>query len=182
MKRLSVKIVKKGLINVIILALVLVNLILTIILVFSFVPTINKTSNLVDKIATIIDLDVGDSSGDGEDGVIPVSDLENVSVTFDSDTETTVSLKLDEGSTSAHYVKLSAVLSIDTTSADYSDLRDSIDSAMSLINSIVIDVVGSYTYSTIDKDMMQNEIKDELNKLFNTDFIITVSFNQFLIQ
>ncbi len=41
---------KKGMSNIFVLVLVLVNLILTIVLVFTFVPSINKTNNLVNKI------------------------------------------------------------------------------------------------------------------------------------
>ena len=42
---------KKGMINFVILALVLVNLVLSVILVFTFVPAVSKTNNLVGKIA-----------------------------------------------------------------------------------------------------------------------------------
>ena len=57
---------KKGMINFVILALVLVNLVLSVILVFTFVPAVSKTNNLVDKIAKIVDLNVsGDSTENG---------------------------------------------------------------------------------------------------------------------
>ena len=49
---------KKGVINLLILALVLVNLVLSLVLVFTFIPSIKKTNTLVDKICKIIDLDV----------------------------------------------------------------------------------------------------------------------------
>ena len=38
---------KKGISNIIVLALVIVNLVLTVILVFTFLPSIKKTNNLV---------------------------------------------------------------------------------------------------------------------------------------
>ena len=49
---------KKSMLNVITLALVLVNLVLTVILTFSLVSTNNKTNKLVTKVSEIIDLDV----------------------------------------------------------------------------------------------------------------------------
>ena len=49
---------KKSMLNVIILALVLVNLVLTVILTFSLVSTNKKTNSLINKVAQIIDLDV----------------------------------------------------------------------------------------------------------------------------
>ena len=47
---------KKSMLNVITLALVLINLILTVLLTFSLVSTNNKTNNLITKVAQIIDL------------------------------------------------------------------------------------------------------------------------------
>ena len=64
---------KKGMINAITLALTLINLVLTIVMVFVFVPAINKTSNLVDKICTIIDLNVADNA---ESDKVDVSNLD----------------------------------------------------------------------------------------------------------
>ena len=48
---------KKSMLNVITLALVLINLILTVLLTFSLVSTNNKTNNLITKVAQIIDLE-----------------------------------------------------------------------------------------------------------------------------
>lgn len=172
---------KKGLINVITLALVLVNLVLTIILVFSFVPAVSKTSNLVDKIASIVDLNVGDTTGETSNGEVSIADLENVAVTFgDTVTETTVTLKA-EGST-AHYIKLSVTLALNTKADDYEDQKALITTNMGQINSTIIDVVGSYTYSNYDKTAMQNDVKAKLNEQFNTEVFYTVSFNQFVVQ
>ena len=50
---------KKSMLNVITLALVLVNLILTVLLTFSLVSTNKKTNSLITKVAEIIDLDAG---------------------------------------------------------------------------------------------------------------------------
>lgn len=171
---------KKGLVNVIILALVLVNLVLTIILVFSFVPAVSKTNTLVNKIASIIDLNVGDTS-ETSNGEVAVSDLENVSVTFSGEaTDTTVSLK-SEG-TGAHYIKLSAVLSLNTKAEGYEEQKSLIEANMGIINSLIIDVVGSYTYANYDKTTMENDLKERLNKKFQTEVFYSVSFSQFVVQ
>ena len=53
---------KKSMLNVITLALVLINLILTVLLTFSLVSTNNKTNNLITKVAQIIDLDIGETT------------------------------------------------------------------------------------------------------------------------
>ena len=55
---------KKSMLNVITLALVLINLVLTVLLTFSLVSTNNKTNNLITKVSQIIDLDVGGITAD----------------------------------------------------------------------------------------------------------------------
>ena len=57
---------KKGISNIIVLALVIVNLVLTVILVFTFLPSIKKTNNLVTKICDMVDLEVGADSNKQE--------------------------------------------------------------------------------------------------------------------
>ena len=74
---------KKGISNIIVLALVIVNLVLTVILVFTFLPSIKKTNNLVTKICDMVDLEVGADSNKQE---VTVSDLTSVTVLFGEDT------------------------------------------------------------------------------------------------
>ena len=71
---------KKSLLQIITLALVVVNLVLTVLLVFTCMPAISRTSNLVNKVCEIIDLDVTGSSG--EEATVAIEDLEEVTVTF----------------------------------------------------------------------------------------------------
>ena len=52
---------KKNLMTVIILALVLVNLVLTAILAFTIIPQTRKSNQLIDKIASAIDLELEDA-------------------------------------------------------------------------------------------------------------------------
>lgn len=169
---------KKGLINAIILALVVINLVLSVIMVFVFVPAINKTSNLVDKICTIVDLDIGE---DSKEHKVDITKLSNVTVKFGEETESTVSLSPDEDG-KTHYIRVSIVLGLDTTHEDYEAKSGSVDTAMGLVASSVLDVIGSYKYSEIDKAKMEQEVLKELQDLFDSEFIYSVKFNQFTIQ
>ena len=49
---------KKGIVHVIILALVIVNLILTSIMMFAIVPSMKNSNSLVEKVAKAIDLEI----------------------------------------------------------------------------------------------------------------------------
>ena len=68
---------KKSMLNVITLALVLINLVLTVVLTFSLVSTNNKTNNLISKVAKIIDLMLeGHLLGSGT-GNVNIDDIED---------------------------------------------------------------------------------------------------------
>ena len=126
---------KKSMLNVITLALVLINLVLTVILTFSIVSTTKKTDNLITKVAEIIDQDVA------------VSDMETVDVK-NSDDSTKITLSLLDSNNKIHYAQVSVVLTLNKKSRDYSEKRSSIDSGMQLIVNNVNTVVSSYTYDT----------------------------------
>ena len=89
---------KKSLLQIITLALVVVNLVLSALLIFTCMPAISKTSNLVDKICEIVDLDVKGSAD--ENTTVDITKLEEVAVTFNG--ETTASLNLKTGDDGNH--------------------------------------------------------------------------------
>ena len=91
---------KKNLMSVLILALVLVNLILTGILTITILPQTKKSNELVNKVCSAIDLEL--ESGDGtESASIPMDQVE----TYKIEDAMTINLKTGaDGET--HYVKL----------------------------------------------------------------------------
>ena len=54
---------KKNILTIVIMASTVLNLVLTIIMVFSIVPAMNKTNKLVDKVASVIDLELEKEEG-----------------------------------------------------------------------------------------------------------------------
>lgn len=172
---------KKGLSNIIVLALVLVNLVLTVVMMFSVLPSVKKTNNLIDKIVQIADLNIsGDKSGEDEVGI---EDLYVVPVTFDGESTSTVAtLKVGEDG-EIHYVKISLSLSLNKNSSEYKDASLNITSAMSLIDSAVLDVVSGYTFDTITKESLEKDIRTKLADLFSSDDLIyAVAISQYLVQ
>lgn len=175
---------KKGMSNIVVLVLVLVNLILTIVLVFTFVPSINKTNNLVKKICEIVDLNVGDNNGNGDE--ITLADLDSRAVRFgtgeDAPTEITVTLTTADGESKAHHMKLGLILNLNKKHKDYAENSKLIDSAMSNIGSTIVSVVSDYTYAEINREKMEADILQALRTLFNSDFIYSVEFSQWQAQ
>lgn len=175
---------KKGMSNIVVLVLVLVNLILTAVLVFTFVPSINRTNNLVNKICEIIDLNVGDNNNVNGDE-ITLADLDSRAVRFgageDAPTEITVTLTTgDDGK--PHHMKLGVILNLNKKHKDYAENSKLIDSAMSNIGSTIVSVVSDYTYAEINREKMEDDILQALRTLFNSDFIYSVEFSQWQAQ
>ena len=73
---------KKNILTIIVMAVSIVNLVLGIVLVFSIVPASNKTAALVDKVASVIDLNIDDPNSEEQDYTI--DDLVAYTKTYDS--------------------------------------------------------------------------------------------------
>ena len=161
---------KKGMINFVILALVLVNLVLSVILVFTFVPAVSKTNNLVDKIAKIVDLNVsGDST---ENGAPSAEDTEYVQVKFsDDETSQVFTLKQGTSDSKVHYLKLSVTIKLDKRQSDYKDKKKLIESTMTTyLGSEVGDIVIEYTKeeASNSKKEMENRLLKALQAYYDT--------------
>lgn len=176
---------KKGISNIFVLVLVLVNLILTIVLVFTFVPSINRTNNLVNKICEIVDLNVGDNNGANGDEVT-LADLDSRPVRFgtaeEALSEITITLTSTDDDKKAHHMKIGVILNLNKKHKDYAENSKLIDSAMTNIGSTIVSVVSDYTYAEIDREKMETDILQALRTLFNSDFIYSVEFSQWQAQ
>ena len=172
---------KKSLLQIITLTLVVINLVLTAVLALTCMPAITKTGNLVDKVCEIIDLDVTGASGENE--TVAVENLEEVAVTFSGKTEATINLTADVDGKN-HVILLGVTLVIDKSHEDYKSKRTTVDSAMSLINNKIIDVVSKYTMAEVqnNKSELRKELLGEIQNIFSSEFIYDITFNQFICQ
>ena len=110
---------KKNIFSVIITVLTVVNVVLTAIMFFIMVPTFNKTNNLITQVASVLNLELdGDSDAKG-DADYKISDLEDTTVSFDS--QQTINLKTGSDN-SQHYAMLSGyTISVNKKADDYKD-------------------------------------------------------------
>ena len=168
---------KKSMLNVVTLALVLVNLVLTVILTFSLVSTNKKTNSLINKVAQIIDLDVagGVSNNNSSTG----SGIENVSyidIKNNDSTDIIVSY-VDNGKT--RYAVLSVSVGLNSEAKDYSTVSTSVDNGMKVLVNKITNEANKYTYSTIsaNKSTMETDLLKEFQELFKTETIQSVLIN-----
>lgn len=170
---------KKNLMSVIILALVLVNLILTAVLAFSVVPQAQKSNELITKVAAAIDLELEDA-GLIDLSAIPIDDIE----IYDIGTEFTVNLNAD-GSGKDHIAVFSIGLSLNTKSDGYKKIGSAgLTEKETLIKNDINTIVGSYTLAEFraDEDSVKNAILQDLQNMFGDDFIVGVSFSSVKTQ
>lgn len=172
---------KKNLISIIILALLIVNVALTAIMMFSVTSTSKKTAALVDNISTALNLELAAKGTDSEEAAeeIPMSDIQ----TYDISESMTIPLKTDEDG-EPHFCMVSVTLSMNTKDKGFKTYGADLSGQESLIKSEIIDVFGQYTLSEArdHQDEIRQEILQRVQKMFDSEFIFNISFSNILFQ
>lgn len=166
---------KKNLLSIIILSLLVVNIALTVVMMFSVVKTNQKTAEIVTDIATILKLEL--DTGDGTAAEVSMSDTEVYTITE----EMTIRLKNDEGDDKDHYVMVKVSFSLNKLHDDYATYGD-LSTKEDLIKGEINSVISAYTYSEakLSQDQMCEEILRRVQTMYGSDFIYKVSFSKFL--
>lgn len=164
---------KKNLLSIIILALLVVNIVLSAIMMINVTSASKKTAQLVADISTVLQLEI--------DGLPDTSTADSVSqadtAVYDLATELTIPLKNDADGT-AHYAVGTVSLSMDMTHEDYATYSD-LSTREGLIKDIIFDVLGNYTMeeAKANASTVKAEILQRIQELFGSTFIYGVSFN-----
>lgn len=165
---------KKNLLTVLILALLIVNIVLTGILMFSVMNTNKKTAELVTNIATVMNLEL---TVPGEENAEPEISLADTQV-YNLSNAMTVLLAQEDGKQS--YMMFEVALSMNTKHDDYKKYGESIAERESLIKDAIGSVVGSHTESECRTDLegLKTEILDAIQELFKSDFVYKVGITE----
>ena len=163
---------KKNLITVITLALVVVNLVLTVILTITILPETQKANELITKVCSAIDMDL-ESGSATSNANIPIDQIE----VYNIDDEQTINLKQD-GDGKDHFAMITVSISMDTKNSDYKDLKPQVEEKVNLIKGDINNIVSQYTIDEIknNQSAVQDEILKDLQKMFGSDFIVAVGF------
>lgn len=169
---------KKNLITVIILALVLANLILTAILVFTIIPQTKKSNQLIDQVCSAINLELQSGENTPATPEVPIEDVETYAITDGF----TVNLKQGEDG-KQHYAVFSVSLSLNTKSDGYKTYGGSegLAAKVTIIQSEINTIVNGYTLDEFNANGYQNAKDDILKTLQDmfggSDFIVGVNFS-----
>ncbi|MDD6193473.1 MAG: flagellar basal body-associated FliL family protein [Lachnospiraceae bacterium] len=163
---------KKNLVTVITLALVLVNLVLTVVLTISIVPETKKANELIAKVCGAIDLDLESGSASSAEN-IPIENLE----VYNIEDKMTINLKKGEDGKD-HFAIVTVALSINKKHEDYKKLQPQLSEKQNLIKAEINNVVSKYTIEEVknNQSAVQEELLKNLQKMFASDFIVAVGF------
>lgn len=166
---------KKNLITVVILALVLANLILTSVLTITILPETKKANELITQVCSAISLELKSGSVTSDVMSVPLDKLATYDVAGGE--SLTINLKGD-GSGTQHFAVVTVSLSMNTENDGYKTYQETMAEKDSLIRSEINSVVSGFTYEefTTDQQRVQNAILEDLQKLFDSDFIVSVGF------
>lgn len=175
---------KKSMLNVITLALVLINLVLTVILTFSLVSTNNKTNNLITKVAQIIDLDVGGISDDGTSGNNSYNIDDLVGVEVKSGDTNSITVSYTENGKTRYAVIKGVTIYLNKKAKDYNTKSESVNNGMNFIASCITNEALKYDCSSIvsSKQTMEENLLKTLQEQFQTQTICKVTISQILVQ
>lgn len=164
---------KKNLISIVILALLIVDIVLTSIMMFSVMSTNKKTAALVGKIATAISLDLGEDPN-GEENVKDVSIADTETYTI---SDMTIELMRGEAEEEEHYASVTVTFSMDSKHKDFKKYGD-LSTREDLIKGVVYEVIGQHTRDEIqtDQQKVKDEILNSVQGLFESDFIFDVTW------
>ena len=170
---------KKNLLSILILALVLVNLVLNIVMIFSVLPAANKTNKMVTQICSILDIEL---AADEEESA-KVS-MDKLSV-YELSEGATMTMNFKGGEDGkAHYLVTSVSISMNTENEGYKKYGATISEKESIIKGEINNVVSSYTMEEyqVDAAGIREEIVRNLQEMFDSDFIVDVTFSDVIYQ
>lgn len=166
---------KRNLLSIIILALLVVNIVLSAIMMISVTSASRKTAALVADISSIIGLEIN-GLPEASMGAASVS-MADTSV-YSIPDELTIPLKKGEDGNS-HYAVGNVSLSMNTKHKDYKTYGESMDGMTGIIKDIVFAVMAEYTYDEVQMktEEIKAEILERIQTRFDSDFIYSVSYN-----
>ena len=170
-------------ISVIILALLVVNIVMTAIMMFTVIPANRKSIALVDQVASAIKLDTAGVTPEGSGNSRGVSLADTATATIED--QQTFQLKKGEDGND-HYVVCTVAVLMDTTHEDYETYgADILESRQSLILNALSETIGQYTYEDVQalgQSGLQDACLEKLQELFGSTFIYQVAFSGYIVQ
>lgn len=168
---------KKNILTIVIMASTVLNLVLTIIMVFTIVPAMNKTNKLVDKVAAVIDLELEKE----EDQSYDIGELDPFEVKFDN--KQTINLKSEGEGSEAHYVVIDGfTVSFNKEADDYKDISEAVKASPVYVTDCLKEAISEQTISGLNENVIKEQALAKMQKFYNSKCIVIVSLSGYMFQ
>ena len=170
---------KKNILAVIILAATLVNLTLTAMIVFTFIPYVTRANNLVVRIVQALDLDLESPEAKEEAAGYNIEDTESKAV-FSGER---ANLQVGADGKSTHYAEVTASLLINKEHDDYKDKNPLIDTNINQIEDFILTEINKYSNDTLleNKENVEKAVLEKLQNYFESTFIVKVTIKMLVL-
>ncbi len=164
---------KKNITTIIVLALVTLNVVLTGIIMFVMVPSLNKVNTLLTKVSNIIDLEL--EHPDEKTGEVSMADREDKTI----DTKIQITLMSDnDGKT--HYAAIDSItITLNKKADSYDEVSKVFDSNKTYIQDIITNIYTQYTFKKAQISGAEIKVKalEQISKHFDgADCFLNIGF------
>ena len=169
---------KKNILTIIILAATLVNLTLSAVMLFVYLPNAQKMNTLITKVCQVIDLELESPLPTDKEEVVSVQDLESHVIATD------MTVGLSKGTNGKlYYAVVSASLVLNTKAEDYATVSALMTTQSARIKEVVQDEIGKLTKDTFQesKEAVKKTILSILQEEFDTTCIYRIDFGNYLV-
>lgn len=173
---------KKNLFSIIIIALLVVNIVMTGIMMISMMGTNKKTADLVSDIAAVLNLELGVGEEEAE-VEIPMSqqyiwNLEGT-MTIPLQSEPVYDAEGKVTGSKDHYIAFDISFALDMKGEGYKEYGENIANYESLVKDAVTATVSKHTIEECrnDFDTVRDEILVAVQDLFDKEFVYKVAIN-----
>ena len=170
---------KKNLLSVLILGLLIINVVLTSVMLFSVTGTMKKTSALIDSIAVALKLELNSEIEAEQAQNVPMEDIEVYQIAE----EMMVPLAVGADGKD-HFCQVSISLSMNSKADGYKDYAATVSAKEDLIKGEIVSVISSYSIeeAKADTDAMRYAILERIQKMYDSEFIFNVVFREVYFQ
>ena len=170
---------KKNLLSIVILGLLIVNVVLTSVMLFSVTGTMKKTSALIDSIAVALKLELNEDIEEEQAKNVPMEDI----AVYQIPEKMMVPLALGADGKD-HFCQVSVSLSMNTKADGYKEYGETIADKEDLIRGEIVSVISNYSVeeAKADTDAMRDAILERIQKMYDSEFIFNVVFREIYFQ
>lgn len=174
---------KKNLLSIIILALLLVNIVLTTVMMLNVTSTNKKVADLVTNIATVMNLELTAPGAENPEEAVSLADTEVYAITGAMTMPLAPEVTAD-GNAKVGYLVCNVSFSLNTKHADYKTYgsAEAMAGREELIKDEINTIVSKHTASQLQSDAGLEGLKAEILKavqnLYQSDFIYKVSISE----